>query len=317
MEAEIARQRGGLTNSGADRAAGRASRMQNTQRVNWVFRIALAFSLLVGAAWGFSLGVILVRVNAQLSTNAILDTAMPLAFAGSMFAGLVFNQLVRAWHKVARLLAALVIVAAGMAMGLMWEDYALQLNAAQLVNATGSSVWYAEWLIAIAGLIGGMWPIWTLPFLRLLAIVPLTFLDLMGRFFEGMGHVFLWAPSTLIRAIARPFQGLGQISPPHIDMPNIHMPQPAPRARSQPRTKAPRFRRPRSLKPKAARNHSNNGNGNGLRVMSVVEDRCPYCLDIVKRNDPRGVRVCEVCGTPHHADCWSITGKCQVPHLNT
>jgi hypothetical protein len=42
---------------------------------------------------------------------------------------------------------------------------------------------------------------------------------------------------------------------------------------------------------------------------------CPYCLEEVKPNDPRGKVVCRICHTPHHADCWAITGKCEVPHL--
>jgi hypothetical protein len=44
---------------------------------------------------------------------------------------------------------------------------------------------------------------------------------------------------------------------------------------------------------------------------------CPYCLDEVKPHDPRGKVVCKDCGAPHHADCWAIAGKCEVPHLNT
>ena len=52
--------------------------------------------------------------------------------------------------------------------------------------------------------------------------------------------------------------------------------------------------------------------------LAVVEDhRCPYCLEPVSRNDPGGVKECEVCHSLHHADCWAITGVCQVPHLNT
>jgi len=47
------------------------------------------------------------------------------------------------------------------------------------------------------------------------------------------------------------------------------------------------------------------------------EHRCPYCLEEVKLDDPRGVVECEVCHTLHHKDCWDITGACQVPHLNT
>lgn len=45
-----------------------------------------------------------------------------------------------------------------------------------------------------------------------------------------------------------------------------------------------------------------------------VEHRCPYCLEEVRSNDPRGVKICKVCKTWHHADCWSVTGVCQVPH---
>jgi ribosomal protein L37AE/L43A len=52
-------------------------------------------------------------------------------------------------------------------------------------------------------------------------------------------------------------------------------------------------------------------------VLAPVEQhRCPYCLEPVKRNDPRGVVECDVCHTLHHADCWAITGTCQVPHYN-
>ena len=47
------------------------------------------------------------------------------------------------------------------------------------------------------------------------------------------------------------------------------------------------------------------------------EHRCPYCLEDVNRNDPRGAVECPVCHTLHHKDCWDITGTCQVPHLNT
>ncbi len=45
-----------------------------------------------------------------------------------------------------------------------------------------------------------------------------------------------------------------------------------------------------------------------------VEHRCPYCLEEVQHNDPRGIKICKVCKTWHHADCWLITGVCQVPH---
>jgi hypothetical protein len=43
---------------------------------------------------------------------------------------------------------------------------------------------------------------------------------------------------------------------------------------------------------------------------------CPYCLEPVVPNDPRGVVECKICHALHHADCWEITGTCQVPHYN-
>jgi hypothetical protein len=54
-----------------------------------------------------------------------------------------------------------------------------------------------------------------------------------------------------------------------------------------------------------------------VQLALVEEHRCPYCLEIVQRTDPRGVVECEVCHSLHHKDCWEITGICQVPHLNT
>ncbi|MGH2581795.1 MAG: hypothetical protein ACRDFQ_02710 [Anaerolineales bacterium] len=45
-----------------------------------------------------------------------------------------------------------------------------------------------------------------------------------------------------------------------------------------------------------------------------VEHRCPYCLEQVRPRDPRGIKICKVCKTWHHADCWAVTGVCQVPH---
>jgi hypothetical protein len=53
-----------------------------------------------------------------------------------------------------------------------------------------------------------------------------------------------------------------------------------------------------------------------VQFASTEEHRCPYCLQIVQPNDPRGIVECKICHTLHHADCWAITGTCQVPHLN-
>lgn len=53
-----------------------------------------------------------------------------------------------------------------------------------------------------------------------------------------------------------------------------------------------------------------------VHLSQMVEHRCPYCLEPVQAKDPRGVKICEVCHTRHHADCWAVTGVCQVPHQN-
>jgi ribosomal protein L37AE/L43A len=71
-------------------------------------------------------------------------------------------------------------------------------------------------------------------------------------------------------------------------------------AASPPRVKA----RPRKRKP-------------AVQLTAEEEHRCPYCLELVQTRDPRGIVECKVCHTLHHADCWAVTGTCQVPHLNS
>jgi hypothetical protein len=51
-----------------------------------------------------------------------------------------------------------------------------------------------------------------------------------------------------------------------------------------------------------------------IRLTGKTDDFCPYCLERVEPNDSRGSVTCPVCHTRHHADCWSVTGACQVPH---
>lgn len=53
-----------------------------------------------------------------------------------------------------------------------------------------------------------------------------------------------------------------------------------------------------------------------VRLVGQEEHRCPYCLELVAPNDPRGIVECEICHTQHHADCWAVTGACQVPHYH-
>ncbi|MCE9646026.1 MAG: hypothetical protein K8S20_08510 [Chloroflexi bacterium] len=88
-----------------------------------------------------------------------------------------------------------------------------------------------------------------------------------------------------------------------------------PRSRSKTAVRESTF--PRSSQPVRPRRKGLFNRKPNLQISLYEEHRCPFCLEEVKRNDPRGVKKCEVCNTLHHADCWAITGMCQVPHLNT
>jgi hypothetical protein len=54
----------------------------------------------------------------------------------------------------------------------------------------------------------------------------------------------------------------------------------------------------------------------GIQINTQEQHRCPYCLETVDPHDPGGVRVCSICHSMHHADCWEVTGTCQVPHYH-
>jgi hypothetical protein len=54
----------------------------------------------------------------------------------------------------------------------------------------------------------------------------------------------------------------------------------------------------------------------GIQINTQEQHRCPYCLETVDPADSGGVRVCSICHTMHHADCWDVTGTCQVPHYH-
>ncbi|NPV87154.1 MAG: hypothetical protein HPY45_14245 [Anaerolineae bacterium] len=68
--------------------------------------------------------------------------------------------------------------------------------------------------------------------------------------------------------------------------------------------------KPLSVQPARQRHHKNAT----VQLLGMEEHRCPYCLDLVLPDDPRGDVVCAICGAHHHQDCWDITGACQVPH---
>lgn len=96
------------------------------------------------------------------------------------------------------------------------------------------------------------------------------------------------------------------------------LPEPDPRPRRHSRRPSVKLqaRHARHSSPSPRRAASGRSAVAPVRLIGKEEHRCPYCLEIVIENDPRGVRVCPICHTYHHADCWDVTGTCQVPHYH-
>jgi len=195
---------------------------------------------------------------------------------------------------------------------------------AQLLDAAGAQVWELELGGWILGHVGGTWTGWTKPLFKslsalvrlILALVlrllraglsiPQRGLEMLVRLLAWFGHGCLSFSRRLSRAIRRPFQQIqARWARFATSTPTLRDREPASGAL------APRTIR-RGKKPVRRRAHRNKG----PRLLKVVDERCPYCLDVIKPSDPRGIRICEICGALHHADCWGITGKCQVPHVS-
>jgi len=51
-----------------------------------------------------------------------------------------------------------------------------------------------------------------------------------------------------------------------------------------------------------------------IKLVGDEVHNCTYCLEIVSKNDSRDRKICSICKTWHHADCWDAAGECQVPH---
>lgn len=275
--------------------------MSTTSSINWRFRIGFMLSLFLGFAWGILLGWHQVRLNAYLSPGLTLLVTMPIAFWGSFLAGLAFNLMLPGWHKLARLLVATFIVIAGLPFGIVWAMLGDGVEPINLIRSTGWTPWQLEWVIAWVGVLSGMFPRWTLLFLRPFGNLALWILARPANTLRWLGNTITGLPRRLIQFVT--YTAPRATPPP----PLVEPVEPQRTHRAKPR----RVRAKAKPVPVPS-----NGNHNGARVIARVEDRCPYCFDVVKRNDPRGVHICEICHTPHHADCWAVTGKCQVPHLN-
>ncbi len=299
----------------------------NTSSANWRLRIGFGLATICGLGWGLLLGWFQIRVNAWLSPWLVVGAGLPVAFGGSMLIGLAFNRMLLAWPKFARWLIALFIIMLALPFGYAWGLLENGYNPIQLWFESKPETWYFEWLFVAMGLLAGMLPRWTLPFLRpvgrffdWLFDKPLNFLEWLGNlplrliaaiknFFVNTWRTINAIPHQLFQFVARPFHHVStqeQIGPP---------PPPAETLTPPPQRARRATKRKTQAKPVAVANENNRNSA--PHITGIVEDRCPYCFDIVKKQDPRGVKKCQVCGAPHHADCWAITGKCQVPHLNT
>ena len=77
----------------------------------------------------------------------------------------------------------------------------------------------------------------------------------------------------------------------------------------------PKIKKPTRAKKKTVKKKRvNKKAAKEIKFRGDIEHRCPYCLEIVQPHDPRGVKICPICKTHHHKDCWGITGACQIPH---
>lgn len=96
------------------------------------------------------------------------------------------------------------------------------------------------------------------------------------------------------------------------------LPEPAAHPRDHSRRPSVKLqaRHTRRVSPAPRRAASRGAAAAPVRLLGKEEHRCPYCLEIVTETDPRGVKVCPICHTYHHADCWDVTGTCQVPHYH-
>jgi hypothetical protein len=242
----------------------------------------LHWSLMLGTGMALLLGVGIGTL--QANTDRLVVPVPPLAIAllGATVVGLLAGVTVLltlpGWTEVLRIQIALLLV-------LIW------LIAAEITYAdwTGS-----HWLQYLAK--ADNW-----------AEIGLLIVGCMGVIVSGLGR----------RTI-----------PVEIGQASLRGPEPAARPKRRPgssqraKVKQKEKRQAVSLpKPKLSilkrRPDPAEANG-GIKVNGVADERCPYCLDLIEKGDPRGVVVCEICGSPHHADCWEVGGSmCQVPHLIT
>ena len=214
----------------------------------------------------------------------------------------------------------------------------------------GERHWFVRFVAGMAALIAGLATLGILSHWRL-GIGPLQFWRADVDWFDlaqlslGMIPVILTISAWIRPATAN--AGIGVSSPPQVEPvarasasafvvepraaplvvePVPHRPEPKrgrktspPSSRVHPRTRPLKAKAAPALSIKAPAAHPKRrsfGRRPQMHFSKQEKHLCPYCLEPVERNDPRGVVECKICHALHHADCWEITGTCQVPHYN-
>lgn len=257
-------------------------------------KVSLWWSLaLLAAAAALGAGLGFLQANAGQLAASLPPLVLDLAGAGllGLLAGLTVRLILRGWTEVLKLLAVLLALLVWMLVA--EATYAALVGFRPLDYLRRADNWVEMGQLALGclgAIVGGVGRRQPSPLEVVPAPRPRREVPLPARKRPWKRH----RPSTAPRRRTGPRQAARARKRAAVSLPQLRLPS---RRRRQPM--------PVRKAPEA-------------RVIAKAEDRCPYCLDLVEKRDPRGVVVCEICGTPHHKDCWEAGGgKCQVPHLIT
>ena len=254
--------------------------------LKWGLGLNLAVAVILGLGLGF------LQANAGQLTVPVPSLALALIGAGVMglLAGLTAHLILRGWPEVLKLLVVLLALLVWMAVA--EATYATWTGLRPLEYLGGADNWIEIGQLAIGclgAIVGGL-----------------------ARRRTSPAEVAL-APQRVRETAVTVRRARRRRQPAATPQRTASQPRQAARIRQRLVLSLPQLRLPirTRRRPLPVRKSSE------VRVIAKAEDRCPYCLDVIEKNDLRGVVVCEICGASHHADCWEAGGKCQVPHLIT
>lgn len=254
--------------------------------LKWGLALNLAMAVLLGLGLGF------LQASTGQLTVPVPPLALALAGAGVMglLFGLTAHRTLQGWTEALKLLVVLLALLVWMAVA--EATFAVRTGLHPLEYLAEADNWVEMGQLAIGclgAIVGG---------LARRRISPAEVALALQR------HRETAAPVRRVRRRHQPAAASQRTASP---------PRQAVRVRQHRTLSLPQLRLPTRIRrrPLPLRKSS------GVKVIAKAEDRCPYCLDVIEKDDPRGVTVCEICGAPHHADCWEAGGKCQVPHLIT